>query len=36
MSGSQVPLAYVWYEEQSFKTGPVPWDGVGDLANGKP
>ena len=36
MSGSEVPLAYVWHEEQFFKASPVPRNGVGDLANGKP
>ena len=36
MSGSKVPLACVWYEERFYTAGPVPWNGVVDLADGKP
>ena len=31
-----MPLAYVWHEERFYTGGPVPWNGVGGLADGKP
>ena len=31
-SGSKVPLACVWHEEPFCTAGPVPWNGVGFLA----
>ena len=36
MSGSKAPLACVWHEEQFYAAGPMPQNGVGDLADGKP
>ena len=35
VSGSKAPLACVWHEEQFYTAGPVPRNGVGDLAEGK-
>ena len=31
-----MPLACVWYEERFYTAGPVPQNGAGDLADGKP
>ena len=36
VSGSKVPLACVWHEERFHTAGRVPWNGMGDLADGKP
>ena len=36
MSGSKVPLACVWHEERFYTAGPVPRNGAGELADGKP
>ena len=36
VSGSNAPLAYVWHEERFYTAGPVPRNGAGDLADGKP
>ena len=36
MSRSKAPLACIWHEEQFYTAGPVPWNGAGDLADGKP
>ena len=36
VSGSKAPLACVWYEERFYTAGPVPGNGVGELADGKP
>ena len=36
MSKSKVPLACVWHENQFYTAGPVLWNGVGGLADGKP
>ena len=31
-----MPLAYVWHEERFYTVGPVPQNGAGGLAAGKP
>ena len=31
-----MPLACVWHEEQFYTAGPVLWNGVGELTDGKP
>ena len=36
VSGSKAPLACVWDEERFYTAGPVPRNGAGDLADGKP
>ena len=36
MDKSKVPLACVWHEKQFYTAGPVLWNGVGGLADGKP
>ena len=36
MGKSKVPLVCVWHEKQFYTTGPVLWNGVGGLADGKP
>ena len=36
VSGSKVPLACVWHEEQFYTASAVPRNSVGDLADGKP
>ena len=36
MSGSMAPLVCVWHKEQFCTANPVPRNGVGDLADGKP
>ena len=36
MSGSKASLACVWNEEQFYIAVPMPQNGVGDLADGKP
>ena len=36
VSGSKAPLACVWHEERFYTAGPVPRNGAGELAGGKP
>ena len=36
MGKSKVPLACVWHAKQFYTAGPVLWNGVGGLADGKP
>ena len=36
MGESKVPLACVCHEEQFYTAGPVLWNDVGGLADGKP
>ena len=36
VSGSKAPLPCVWNEERFYTAGPVPRNGAGNLANGKP
>ena len=36
VSRSKASLACVWHEEQFYTAGPVPRNGMGGLADGKP
>ena len=36
VSESKAPLACVWHKERFYTAGPVSWNSVGVLADGKP